>query len=239
MESSTAHILRTPPAPVRGFTLVEMMVVLSIMVIITTISLLGQSTFNRSMVLTDIAYTVAFSIREAQALGISSRRQGTVLDAGYGVHFNSGSAGSYSLFADTNPPEPGDTGRPIDCPGHPNVPGGHPEAKPGNCVQTSDDTIVRSYNLNNGFLIKSFCGTRTSNGQTVCNGTGIAYLDILYLRPNTQSIISGRTALGATPMALSDATIRIQSPDGLAERCIYVSKVGQVSVAQKGGTNCP
>ena len=221
--------------PARVFTLVEMMVVLAIIVIITTIALLGQSSFNRSMILTDTAYTIAFSVREAQSLGISSRTFASTTDAGYGVHFSSGTPTSYKLFADISPPAPGDTQFPLICPGHPNVASENPEAKPGDCIQTLESEVVRTYSLNNGFRISGFCGRR-SNGTQLCNGA-ITALDIVYLRPNTQSIITGVSGTART--ALTDATIRVTSPDGAAERCIYISKVGQVSVVQKGEIECP
>ncbi len=221
--------------PVRGFTLVEMIVVLAIIIIITTIALLGQSSFNRSMVLTDTAYTIAFSVREAQALGISSRAFAGTQDAGYGVHFANQSPSSYKLFADTYPAAPGDTQYTAICPGHPNVPATNPEAKPGDCIQTLESEVVRTYSLNNGFRISGFCG-RQSNGVQLCNGA-LDALDIIYLRPNTQSVITGVN--GNIRTALQDATIRISSPDGTTERCIYVSKVGQVSVVQEGEAECP
>lgn len=221
--------------PQRGFTLVEMIVVLAIIVIVTTIALLGQSSFNRSMVLTDTAYTIAFSVREAQSLGISSRAFAGTQDAGYGIHFSNGTPTAYKLFADIHPAAPGDTQYPLICPGHPNVPGTNPESKPGNCIQTLESEVVRTYNLNNGFRIGGFCGKQT-NGVSLCSGT-LDALDIVYLRPNTQSVITG--VRGGTRTALTDATIRVVSPDGLAERCVYVSKVGQVSVVQKGEPECP
>lgn len=222
--------------PVRGFTLVEMIVVLAIIVIITTIALLGQSSFNRSMVLTDTAYTIAFSVREAQALGISSRAFGGTQDAGYGLRFTDGTPTSYKLFADTYPAAPGDTQYTAICPGHPDVPASNPEAKPGDCVQTVEAEVVRTYSLNNGFSISRFCGRR-SNGNQLCNGPAMDSLNIVYLRPNTQSVITGVN--GNVRMALEDATIRIMSPDGSTERCVYVSKVGQVSVVQEGEAECP
>lgn len=221
---------------VRGFTLVEMMVVLAIIVIVTTMALLGQSSFNRSMVLTDTAYTIAFSVREAQALGISSRAFAGTPDAGYGLHFAHLSPTTYKLFADTYPPSPGDTQYSGICPGHPDVPKTNPEAKPGDCIQTLETEVVRTYSLNNGFRISGFCGRR-SNGNQLCNGPAMDALNIVYLRPNTQSVITGVN--GNVRTALEDATIRVSSPDGSVERCIYVSKVGQVSVVQEGEAECP
>ena len=54
------------PSPLtRGFSLIEMMVVLVIIALITTIALFGQQDFNRSLLLTDTAYTIALTAREA------------------------------------------------------------------------------------------------------------------------------------------------------------------------------
>jgi hypothetical protein len=214
--------------------LVELLVVVSIMVIITTIALLGQTSFNRSLVLTDTAYTVAFSVREAQALGISSRTFASTQNAGYGVHFASGGLSSYSLFADISPAAAGNVQTASICPGH--VVGSGPEAKPGDCIQTVASEIVRTYTFNSGFKVKSFCGIETSSSLERCNGY-LDTLDILYLRPNTQSVVTG--VRSGTRVPLSDATIRIQSPDGTVERCVYISRVGQVSVHTKGETECP
>lgn len=220
--------------PVRGFTLVEMMVVLAIIGIISTMAFLGQSSFNRSLVLTDTTYTIAFSIREAQALGISSRAFSGTQNAGYGIHFASGAQSSYKLFADTSPVASGNIQDSLACPGH-TVSAG-PEAKPGDCMQNTEAEVIRTYSLNNGFKVSAFCGPQVSGGITRCNDY-LDSLDIVYLRPNTQSIITG--VRSGIRIPLSSATIRISSPDGLSERCILVSKVGQVSVAQKGDTRCP
>jgi len=221
-----------------------MIVVLAIITIITSIALLGQSSFNRSIVLTGTAYTLAFSVREAQSLGMSSRRAGTVQNAGYGVHLSSNQT-SYLLFADTSPVLPGDTANPTVCPGHTALTG--PEAKPGNCMYDSTNEIVRTYQLNNGFKIKSFCGTPASGGAARCSTSPTApllALNILYMRPNTQSVITGITssafpAPNTSRVRLTDATMRIVSPDGTTERCVYVSQVGQISVHQPGDTLCP
>ena len=90
----------------RAFTLVEMIVVLSIISILTVIVVVGQTSFNKSNLLTDTAYTVALSMRETQTLGLSSRTFSSVPNAGFGVHFGDSTA-YYDQFADIYPAAPG------------------------------------------------------------------------------------------------------------------------------------
>lgn len=213
---------------VRGFTLIEMLVSLGIIVIITAIVLLGQSNFNRSLVLVDTAYTIAFTVRQAQTLGLSSRKFGTIQNAGYGVHFASGAPTTYELFADTIPAAPGSSQGGI-CLGHSAQEGA--DTKPGNCVYDAVSERVNAYNLNKGFSIKKVCG-KDGSGTSRCSGVeGGNYLDsldITFLRPNTQASIIGMHA--GVPIDLVSASIYVLSPDGSQERCVSITKVGQVSV---------
>jgi len=200
-----------------------MLVVLAIIIIVTLIAITGQNSFNKSIILTDTAYTLAFSIREAQSLGLSSRLFSGVQNAGYGIHLASASLTTYSLFADTAPGVPGSSQGGV-CPGHTISSG--PDAKPGNCTYDTAAEQVRAYSLNRGFRISKFCGKETS-GVERCSGY-LSALDITYLRPNTQSVIIG--IRGGSRIALTDAVIYLAAPDGSTERCVSVSKVGQVAV---------
>lgn len=208
--------------------MVEMLVALGIILIITAIVITGQSSFNRSLVLTDTSYTVAFTLRQAQSLGLSSRKFSTTQNAGYGVHFVSGS-NSYTLFADILPVAPG-SAQGGACSGH-SVTSGL-DAKPGNCVYDSATEKVTSYTLNKGFTISSFCGV-DSGGTQRCSGSYLDSLDISFLRPNTQANIIGVRSGAVIP--LTSASITLMSPDGAQTRCVSVTKVGQIAV----GTTCP
>ncbi|MEK7100518.1 MAG: type II secretion system protein, partial [Patescibacteria group bacterium] len=139
----------------RGFTMVEMLVSLGIILVITSIVLLGQNSFNKNLVVIDTTYTVEFTLRQAQTLALSSRKAGAVQNAGYGVHFANGSMTSYSLFADTIPAAPGN-GQGGRCPGHGASSG--LESRPGNCLYDDTTEIVTTYNLNHGFKASRFCG---------------------------------------------------------------------------------
>ncbi len=67
---------RTPHGGVRGFTVIEMLMALSIIGVIMAVALAGNSSFNKSILLSQAAYSVATTIREAQSLGIANRARG-------------------------------------------------------------------------------------------------------------------------------------------------------------------
>ncbi|KND47030.1 MAG: putative Type IV pilus pilin [Parcubacteria bacterium C7867-004] len=201
-----------------------MIVVLIIITTITSIVLLGQNTFNRSLVLTDTAYTLAFSIREAQSRGLSSKLFGSIQNVGYGIHLTSATPKSYIVFADISPSSPSTLGG--LCPNH-TVSSG-PEAKRGNCVYTDSGEVLKTYTLEKGFNISNFCGLEPSNVNR-CSGY-LSALDVSFTRPNTQATIIGITS-GSSYIELTTAAITLTSPDGTSHRCIAVSKVGVVSVA--------
>jgi prepilin-type N-terminal cleavage/methylation domain-containing protein len=79
----------------RGFTLVEMMVVIAIFTIITTIALFDQARLNSNTMITNMAYEMALAIREAQVYGISVQADSSasgqgagVFSGNFGVHFD-------------------------------------------------------------------------------------------------------------------------------------------------------
>lgn len=241
MESSTHNTLNTLPSE-RGFTLVELLVVLAIITIITLVTLLSQQSFNRSMLLTSTAYTVALSVREAQSLGLSSRAFNGTRNAGHGVTFASGMPSTYRIFSDTL--------RTAGVPGWcPTGTAGTPEAKPGNCLFDSANLteVVSTFNLNKGFTISDFCGITPSGSQKYCSShsgtTALSGMDVVFLRPNTESVISGLRTNGSR-IELACAVIWIKPPGTDTNRkCVVVSQVGQVSVPQAcpaaSFTSCP
>lgn len=91
----------TPPHLAAGFSLVELMISITIMVIVIAIVSTSQGAFNGAVLLRGQVYEAALQIREVQLSAV-----GAVGDAGefrsrYGVHFDSDSDGQYKIFKDT------------------------------------------------------------------------------------------------------------------------------------------
>lgn len=150
----------------RGFTLVELLVVLSILTVISSILLANHTRFNSTVLLTSLAYDVALSVREAQVYGVSVRQFSDDFQVGYGVHFST--SNSYAFFADTNANQIYDDGV---------------------------DSIIRSYSLSRGHAIQSFCGV-TSVGVERCSDseTPITFLDVVFFRPDPDAIMKSNEA---------------------------------------------
>ena len=202
----------------RGFSLIELMVVLAIILIITSVVLGNQSSFNKTLILANTAYDIGLTLRSAQTYGLGSRIVGTATNAGYGVHFLSGSPGSFGLFADTSPAPSCST----------------PDCKPGDHAYTTDsDVLVQTYTLGNGMTINNFCSL-TSGTWTCAAGGGLTSLDIVFSRPNPVPFISPN-GVYSTSFPATAACIAITSPQG-GGRFISVTASGQITA---NAASCP
>ena len=78
----------------RGFSLVELLVVISIFTIISSVVVFRQSKFSSDILITNLAYQMALEIREAQTYGIGVKSVDNPViigdskfKYGYGIHF--------------------------------------------------------------------------------------------------------------------------------------------------------
>jgi len=214
-------------ANTRGFTLIEMLVVLFIIVLITSIVITGQSNYNKTLLLTDTTYGVALSAREAQTFGLASRKYGSVQNPGYGLHFSSASPSSYTLFADINPTLAAPSNCPLGAVGT-------PERKPGNCRFDAADGVVSTYTFSRGFTVTKFCGKSGLTRYCSTDPAPLTTLDLVFTRPNTSTTISGLVN-GSLLTSFSCAEITISDPTKQANRVIRLSSIGEISTGQ----SCP
>lgn len=219
--------------PLTGFTLIELMVVLAIIVVITAIAITSQSAFNKSIILANTAYDVALTLRSAESYGLGSRAAGTVANAGYGVHFERGTPNTITLFADLYPgpgPSSANNCHPVS---DPNV----PSALPGNCrYDASQGERVTSFLLGNGITVSDFC---VHNNGWSCATTGnqsLSSLDIVFSRPNPDPFISWNGQVYFVTSPPTDAAcMTLTSPSG-GFRYVSVAASGEITA---NDTSCP
>lgn len=87
-----------------GFSLVELLIVISIFTIVTTIALFDQGRLNSNVLLTNLAYDVALTVREAQSYGVGVKYSATGANTagGYGVYLSTANKEVIVVFHDVN-----------------------------------------------------------------------------------------------------------------------------------------
>lgn len=186
----------------RGFTLIELLAVMGIVVVVSSVVLANNSRFGGNILLQNLAYDIALSVRQAQVYGIAVRSFGASnFSAGFGVHFDISSPTLYALFAD---------------------------AVVANGTYDENE-LVESTTLGRGYKIKSLCATRS--GPENCNYDTIDILfkrpepDALI----TARDGSGQSCIENNNRCKESARIVIESPRG-GLMSIVVEAVGQIRV---------
>lgn len=194
-----------------AFTLIELIVSISIFAIMTALVVVKYGSFNNSVLLTNAAYDVALAIRTAQTYGLSVRStDGGILPTAYGIHFNrktdSGisdcieeSTSRFVMFADIG-------------------------TTPGTC--DSADSIISVFNLKNGIIYKIVIG---GSEQSTLNGFTVSYM-----RPSPEAIFNIRCTVNfqcvsGEYIAQNNYKIVLTSSDG-DTRGVTIYPNGQISV---------
>lgn len=192
----------------KGFTLIELLISISIFSVITTVAVFNHSEFNGSVLLTNLAYEIALSVRQAQFYGISVKQSSSSnFDSSYGIHIDTStpaSQTSYILFEDT--------------------PYGAQHVRDSNGTTDVDTQI---FSIAKGNRISKIC----VDGGTSCSEATV--VDITFTRPNPDAYI---TAGGVQGAYKSRADICVSSPQGIVRRVI-VESTGQISVASDDATH--
>lgn len=194
-----------------AFTMLELLTVIAIVGIVTFMVLGNYNAFGGQTILRSLAYDLALSLREAQTFGVSVRRSdSSTFSSGYGLHFDTSSTNSYTLYADTYVQTGGVS-----------VIGG---ATGGDGLYRDVREQIRLYRFGNGYTVKNICVTTSSE---VCYSTGGGThhtLDILFKRPEPDAQIR---LDGGAPVR--SARIELASPRGNL-RSVVVEITGQISV---------
>ncbi len=195
----------------KGFTLIEMLVVVAIFIFITGAVLIRQTRFSSDIAITNLAYQIGLTVRQAQVYGLSVRGSNnggvTDFDAGYGVHFDSSAPTSFKFFSDVTP-------------------------KDGLYV-SGTDSLIQDYNLAKGSTITDVCAN--ISGVNYCyskaKATKITSLDVVFNRPNPNAIMTA-ISFGGSPIGpASKSVVTLTSPTKDKLKCIIIYDTGQISVA--------
>jgi len=194
----------------RGFTLVELLVTITIFVVLTGVVLFNQAKFNSSILLTNLAYDTALTVRQAQTYGINIKEfAGMAEFVPYGVHFERNNPTSFILFADLEYDKSTDELAKIV----------HSyEGETASC--NNDDGCVNRYNIKRGNFISDICVVETVDCE------GVDKLDIIFKRPNPDAYIF---IDGVNTKKYKKATITLSGADG-SKRVVNVQSNGLISI---------
>lgn len=214
-----------------GFSLPELIIVIAIFVIISSIAMFNQSKLSSSVLLTNMGYEVGLAVREAQIYGIGVRSEdlGTTFTGQYGAHFSvaDGQERQVIVFADQ-----------ADINGGPNFK-----------YDEGEEKYIYEFDNRRGNKIAALCvgNIDTSNTETCAAGASfgaaesLTEFDILFKRPNPSALIYGPDTSGATTDAVAKtgrAYIVVSSVDGDDCRVVIIESTGQIRVEDSSRGNC-
>jgi hypothetical protein len=183
-----------------GFTLVELIISVSIITLFGMLLLIKHDQFGESIALNNLAYETGLALREAQVFGISVREQtGGEFAYAYGVHFDYSSPDRFVSFIDSHPVLT-------------------ESSSPDGRYIAGQDELLNTYMIGRGNYIEDICVL--NGGTESCEKT----VDVTFLRPEPDAnfFIEGG---GSADTVL----IKLRTPKGLTKQ-VSVNTTGQISV---------
>jgi prepilin-type N-terminal cleavage/methylation domain-containing protein len=215
----------------KGFTLIEILVVITIMGVLTTIVLANYKGLGSDTGLSNVAYDMALSVRQTQSYSLGAQvfndpsttscetgkdASGNTFTRNWGIMFDSDS--NYTIYADKN------------C------------GKTGEIDENNSKEISKVVNMPSGYKIRAVAFVNSSGGssQTGINqalGQGNRYLTLVFPKGKANAIISYKNGGGANTNGNS-AEICIEASSGKQMK-VVVAKTGQVSILRpQVGSDC-
>lgn len=197
-------------SPKLGFSLIELMVTVSVVTLIGAVVLYENSKFNSTILLTNLGYEIALTARQAQVFGLSSRtyQAGGSTQVGYGVYFDLADSQKFILFADVNG---------------------------NNTYDNLEETSV--IGINNRNYISDICTFYGGTWTCESDSPSVIRLEnftVTFLRPNPEPEF--RRADGSETNIDAIKVVLKNSSNDVDKRCVLITLVGQISV--KSQTVC-
>ena len=189
----------------RGFSLIELMVAVGILILINTMIFAKYPEFSQRMALKRTSEEIALIARQAQAYSLGIKRSASGIDNffGFGVHFDKSPANSKSLILFT---DSGSTPNKIydagdDCGG-------------------SSTECFQEFKIDTGDYVFEL---EECSSMDVCVSVSANTLDVAYPRASSVATINNDNSV-------SYAQVTVKSPDGNKEKKIKIWISGQITV---------
>lgn len=216
----------------KGFTLLEIMVSISIFAVVSALIMADYPKFNKQTALTSLVNQIAISVREAQVNGISVRSYSSTVSgySAYGLFFGTNISGGNTLASSVT------YSTFVDIPDNTLTDARTLKPK-GDEIMSSITERINTQTLGNGNTVERiFC--RNPGRDTIA---GAAF--IVFRRPNPDAKIlyipatsnpSWTDAVGITPrgdlVSCGEFHIRVSSQGGTFKKDIVVYSSGQIAI---------
>lgn len=95
-------LFRNQPTRTAGFSLIELLVSIGIIILVLSVVVVNQNAFNSAVLLRSQAYEIALDVREVQLSAVSAQTDGATFRRVQGVHFSLNTPDRYMVFTDDN-----------------------------------------------------------------------------------------------------------------------------------------
>lgn len=209
-----------------GFTLLEVLIVLALLFIMTSLSLANYNRFGREVELENAAYELALTMRQAQFFGINRSEQfggATNFDdpQPYGIYFNLVSENEpgindqkFLMFVDQNNDRRFAEGNTSGT----------------SCISNLSNECVNVYEFNRNNFITEICVGSDSLNCTDIDSLGVAgdrAMHVSFKRPDPDAVIH----INGVPTPYSYARITLRAPaDDINDQSVSIGAAGLISI---------
>lgn len=194
----------------KAFTLVELIVVMTIATIMTTVFVVQQSKWSDQLAVDTQAYELALMIRQAQIYSLGVREYtagaGDKFNVVYGVYFNTETAekNKYTFFVDKNR---------------------------NYILDTSEE--IETKMLTRNIEIDRLCGLDNNGNEKCSPQAGIRKVSVIFYRPEPRAVVKFINPADNTQDQVYPPTkIFLKSTNSGREAYIKVEASGQISVVK-------
>lgn len=197
-----------------GFTIIEMIVVIAIIAVVTTLVLFNQAKLNSAILVSNTAYEIGLIVREAQVEGLGVKATADGFLSSYGVHFDISKPTLITMFADRNN---------------------------NGTYDSTEGEMTQEYVINNtrSGTVLGICPVESLTVKRLklycTSNRSKSTLDVVFTRPNPEALFKVGEPTGSSPGSYVGAFVVNVGFEGDMCRSVIIEKTGAVEIAK---THC-